>query len=790
MKARIHIVQGAEVGLRLHAEKLAVRESRPLVLHCNLDPVQSWLGVRQMLSQCLEELGEERVLEVLGRHAEAASLVLDSWRTSRAQVAVQGHARLAARLESHLTHNWAVQRPLITGWAKILSELIHGEGFCVIVPCVNFLDWETLATLKTLYGLDSQGHLRFVVGYDRNLEAEEQDDNGIKWRKRPDYVRQAVLDFLSSPEARYVEVAPRPGEKPPADDLPGAFSPLVEGLEVQAAIILGRPGDLDSAGRRKVVEAMEACFCRYSFTAALHLGVELFRRSPEMRGPLAARAHTVIALSAHNRQFKSEGNLVLGRFIAHHLESALEQEQRPAVRCALLYRLTVTYSRRLGQLDVAERWASSAIEEAEKLEGAGLKYQKSWARNIYAYVATRQKDPDKARDLMAAAFDDVSVPQWVGESPSTESSVEGDFALTRSLVAHNLAVADLVAGNPQGYSEMLQIACQLEAKIERSAKYWAQSLVPHCKQLNRPDLALPAAHEGRLAAARDKNASLLLLFTLQVADLEYRLGRAKASAEHYVSARVLASKLSSVEAYPDFDVPAVSALEEAGDLNRAEEILRSKLESKSDSQSEIGVATLSRLAVLSARRGDAAAAEKWASEATDLAARCAVRHLLVRTGLELGRAAKILGRAEEAVGLLKWALDLIEDRTDSASVSPVDELMVLTELGRSSSLTPGQAQRSLSLLVDCLSSSSGAWWSLPDALTLWLPLCSEQTSGSRFGGPELQTLLAAGELRDDCRGLVQEVRESLGHLLGPALVATAGFVRQKRSSPTSESFRE
>jgi len=791
----IHIVQGAETELRLRVASLAVRWPRPLFVTCELDSSRSWLGVRQILTQSVQWLGEQEVSRHLERHAVPARLILDHWEPESVAAAPVAESRLVARMESHLTHNWAVQRPLIEGWARILFDLTCARDFCIVVPYVNFLDWETLATLKALYSLGSGPMPKLVLGYEKNLEAETEDENGIKWRKRPEYVHQAVLDFLASSDSQFDEISETSSGPSSVECGPKALSHLFEGVETQAAVALEGDEELGSAEHLQVVQAMEACFRRYSFTAALRLGVDLFRRSPKIRGDLAARAHAVVALSAHNRQFQSEGNLVLGRFIARHLEAALAQETRPAIRCALLYRLAVTYSRRLGQMDVAEGWAEAAIEEAENLERTGLKYQESWARNIYAYIATRQKNAEKARELMRAAFEDVSVPSWVGETLSEKSAVDGDLALTRSLVAHNLAVAEIVTGNLQGYNEMLQTACRLESKIERSAKYWAQGLVSHCKQLNRPDLALPAAHDGRLAATRDNSASLRLLFTLQIADLEYRLGRAEVSAEYYLAAGALASKLRSLEDYPDLDLPTVYALEEAGNLDRAEEILASKLASRVELRPEIAIATLSRLAVFAARRGDVEEAERWASQATDLAARGAIRHLLVRTGYELGRAARFLGRTDEAADLLNWALDLTEKRSEPASVSQVDELMVLTELGRCSILTPTQAERSLGLLADSLASSSESWWFLPDALALWLPLCRDSAPGARldgpsFGAPELQTLLLSGELRDDCRAVVQDVRKSFGHLLGSALVATEQGGHRKRSLAAGEGFRE
>ena len=172
----INLFQGTEICLRQRVADVAASEPKPIRLECVLDPYESWLGVRQILLQCIHWHGEQRVLEVLEHHAEAASLVLDDWQPCSSEV--RAETQMAARLESHLTHNWVVQRPLISGWARILSALTRQANFCLLVPYINFLDWETLATLKTLYSLGPDRYPRLVVGYEKDLVPPEQDTDG------------------------------------------------------------------------------------------------------------------------------------------------------------------------------------------------------------------------------------------------------------------------------------------------------------------------------------------------------------------------------------------------------------------------------------------------------------------------------------------------------------------------------------------------------------------------------------------------------------------------------------
>jgi len=761
----IRILEGNEAALRLEAGRLAAAEARPLVVDCRPNPSLSWSGVRQILAQILASAGEQAVTATLERHAGPARLVLDRWTPSRPEEAERRSAALAARIESHLTHNWTVQRPVMNGWARILAELTRGRDFCLVVPYVNRLDWETLAVLKSLYRLPRESRPRLVVGYDKDLAAPERDDRGIEWRLRSQYVRDAVLGWLGRRHARCI-AAPEPAapDAAPPGGRPGGLPDLVAGLEREACAVLADPADLDRAACEQMVEALEACFRRFGFTAALWLGLELFRRVPDLSGELAARAHEVVALSAHNRQFSSQGNTVLGELIAAHLEAAIAEERRPLVRCALLYRLAVAYGRRLGRLEDADRWAGRATAEAERAERTGPRYQAVWARNVHAYVHGRRKSGERARQCMQAAFELVSAPQWEAAARGSNGRPfsGGDLALTRSLVAHNLAVTEAFAGEAERSSRTLETACALESEIEGSAKYWAMGLVHSLRGRHRPDLALPQALLGLRAAAKDRETSLELYFLLQLADLAYRAGRPLPSSRYFLAGRRLAARLEPlVDGHPDLDLPAAAALEDAGRLDLAEAILRSKLGGPAESSAEMSAEVASRLAVIAARRNDPDAADAWADRASEAAADDAHRHCLVRTAVHLGRAARLLERRRQAEELLAWALQLVEDRQDPESVAPAEELLVLTELHRCRALTAEQARRTI-LLVPRSLSSPAAWWALPDALAIWL----DHGEGLELGGPEapdhaLQLVLTAGESRDDCRAGVLAVRAML-----------------------------
>ncbi len=758
----IEVVHGTGAALRAAVLSLGSRRGQPIVVGAS-DPGSSWTGVRRILAQCRARLGSTAVEAALESQAPAAQLVLDHWRPDARAALDEGAAALSARIESHLTHNWVVQRPLFAAWARILGRLLGGRDMCLVIPCLNDVDWETLAALKSLFRLPRRCWPRLVAGHDDGGGlAPELDTDGIAWRVAPRYVRELTLGLLARAGTRCHDLgqaAPALASQP--TDLSPELPADLAGCEAGARALLASGAPLDEGACAQVVDALQACFRRYGFRAALWLGRELLRRRPDLGGEPAVHTHEVVALSAHNRQFSSQGNTALGAFIARHLEAALALEQRPVVRCALLYRLAVAYGRRLSRIDEAERWATRAVEAAAEVETDGPRYQLAWAHNIKAYVHVRRSDAEGARSCMQTACTLVSARAWHTERANlrraSRANTQGDLALTRSLVLNNLAAAEASGGELRQAARTLDEACRLEAEIEGSAKYWAMSLLSSRLRDNRPDLALREARLGLRAAARDREASLRLYFLLQVAGLAGRLGDHDASASAYGTVQSLLAQLGPFASdYPDIALPAAAAYEAAGNSERATRLLRAKLETAPHS-AELRAEVCARLALLAARQRAAEEAETWAERASDAAAEDGRRHCLVRTALLLARAARQLGRPAEARELARRAFELVETRHDPQSVAPADELLVRVELLRCGGLPPDQHERCL-LLVPAALASASAWDALPDLLALWGAFESARRPVSHALAAAIRTLLAAAQARPDCRRLLRRMR--------------------------------
>ncbi len=752
---RVDVLLGCGPELTLNVLERAHQTARHIVVvPGTAHPGESWSGVRQILRQCIALVGTDALEVTLNRNPGAARLVLDQWTSRLTDRAEPESAAIGARVESHLTHNWVVQGPAFAAWARILAEILGASHAGLAVPSVNHLDWESLAALKCLFRLPGRAWPPLVVGFD-DREAEPQfDSDGINWRVPREYVRETVLSLLARSGTRCCSLEKSGAGSADQEAIPGVLPLALTGDEARAVSLLESRTRLDAAECLPVLRAMEACFRRYAFTAALWLGRELFRRAADVPDEVAARAHAVVALSAHNRQFSSQGNRALGTFIAAHLEAALAHESRPVVRCALLYRLAVAHGRRLGALEAAEQWARQATTEAEAVESGSPRYQLAWAHNIMAYVRIRLKDAHGGRACMATALALVRAAEWrvdrTGLKRASGSNVPGDLALTRSLVVNNLAAAEAHCGDIEGAACRLEEACRLEAAIEGSAKYWALSLINNLRNRHRPDLAQKSARSGLRAAAKDREASLQLMFRLQLADLSCRTGDAGSSARHFAAALRLRATLGPLGAdYPDFDLAAAAAFE-ASRPARAEQLLRSKLDAAAAPSDELAAEVASRLAIVAARRGAQAEAEAWASHASDAAARNGHRHCLVRTATNLGRASRLLDRHEDARALLRWALQLVDTRSSPDGVAAVDELLARVELQRCGALAAEEASRTL-LLWPAAITSSAAWGVLPELVGIW----RQHAEPLRLGADDaldasLNLLRAASRARADC----------------------------------------
>jgi len=702
-------------------------------------PRWSWAGTLWVVQQLRHELGEEIVADVLDRHREAAGLVLEPWRDPPRR-----DSTLAARLTSHLTHNWAIQRPLFEAWAALLAELLEVGGFRVMVPNLGELDRESVVVLKTLARTSTP---RLVVGWERRPRPQELDARGLCWELPARYVVESTCSLLRAPGAELVELPEDDGNEALAPiPIPStSVTPETElWTSLSAAVGSPEPALVDR-GRRFV----RGRFHAFGFRSVVRLGLAFLEHVDGLEPEAAAELHHLVALSAHNQQFGSDGNLRLADFLRQAFARALEDERRPDVRCALLYRLAVTDGRRRRDVEAAATWADAAVSAAsdDRLSIFDSAYQGAWARNIRSLVSMRRKQKRLARQDTLEGY--RLLDRLRGVEGNEVGARARDFDASQALLAGSSATLCFLAGDWQGALEWRRRGEEIELRHPGVGRYEAQTWVDLHRARYQLVEALSRAEQGLASAREERDAFVEYRFAFQAADYAYRLGRLQRAEALYDEVRSLYRSLGAAEELPPPDLPAVATYCRCGRTGDAERILEAAAASLNhpDGRSEVALWR----ALIAAAEGRDAEAEARADEAIEDARRSGRREALGHAAAMVGEVAARLGAVEDARDAYGRAVAFFEGGSlplpASAAVDSVRAWVGLQEL---EGPRPEAVHRCLLLMPSALRDAEG-WWLLPRLLVM-IDGCHERSRllTATDLAQAVQVIRRAARQRDDC----------------------------------------
>jgi hypothetical protein len=736
---------------------------------------RSWNGVRNLLAQVAARRGEAAVAAVLGRHRAAAGLVpgcLDGAAPSDPE-----SDRLAARPESHLSHNLLIQRPLFAAWAEILHDLLAGSGLRLLVPDLARLDRESLAALRALYRRFPESAPDLAAGYDPRSETPAADADGLLWENPAEDVWQVILGWRALPGAEAVEVGEDSG---PAPDPAGVSRSAGDrGLDSRAFAALasaeteaGAP--LAPETTRLAVAGMRAAFRCFGFTAALRLGLALLARRPDLDAEQAAEVHGLIGLAAHNRQFLSRRNRVLADFLERHFRAALEAEARPERRSALCYRLAVTLGRRKGETEAALAWADRAVAAARQAERPlQAAHLEAWAENIRAFALLRADRLAAARTACEAAFARLDGALAGGPEPAATAPdpLVREAAFTRSLLADNLAAVAKLTGDAGLFARWKETADALGHDVPGLERFESITWIELYRERLDLGLALEKALRGLADARAEQDALREYEYLVHAADLCYRRGAAARAHQLFADACDLRRRLGSPRFLRPVDATAAAAAARAGHLAAARRRFAALLEDGEARSAGARAQLLAALADLAAREGKEAEADARMNEAIAAAVDSGERDALLAVALAAGRTCRVLGREDAAREAYERAAEIAETAVPDAPPPPA-ALRLATCLGlhESGRGDPGLAARCLALLPDALEDAD-AWWELPRVLAVVSAASAptpEALAGAGLVEP-LSRLRAAAAQRPDCGAALQ----ALGAVLYPRYGRTA-----------------
>lgn len=745
----IQVLRGESASLRLRAlERLRARPLASLWLESPDGSVTSWDGVRRLLAQIRPRIRDEDWSRCIDAHRPAASLVLDGLRISEEDR--RAREPLSARMDSYLSHNWALQRPLLEAWARLLVELVEGRGWTLIVPDLAQVDWESAAVLVAMYRQHPERAPRLLVGFDPESRPAEPDVRGIRWGKVPPeqlYLAAMGFHMLPHAEVRVVD-GPVPG-RPAADGLPKPIedSSLL-GLETAAFRRLTAEPTAEPDTCEQVIEAMDACFRRFAFTSCLRLGVELLDRGAELGLGRVAHVHGMLGLAAHNRQFHSSPNRELEPFLREQFDRAFAAESDPGLRIAHCYRMAVTLGRRMGRLDEAKEWADRGVLLAQKAPLSSIEKARheAWCRNIRAFLWMR------LGRLADAIEDDERAFELLKDVRAEELPSPRELSSTLSVLAHNTAALYGLSGDVEEVHRWRRIAGEIPRGHSGTETWEAHAWIGFCRSQYRLDEALPRARSGLDSARAEREPFHEYHYSLMLADLSYRLGDPETALKWFDRVARLRQRCGDPEYLPSPFLSAACAARRAGRVREAADRFESILTEAEDARvrSEI----LSCLGVVEAERGRAQRATERIDQAISVAVELGERDVLLRTAVAAGEASRALGRTDDATAAFRQALEIAEVEEDETPPPAGDLLRAILGLleTETDQTDPDLVVDALSLLKPALREDADSWWDLPRLVTLVHRTMERNPNLADRPGlaGSLEFLSSVGRQRKDC----------------------------------------
>ena len=627
--------------------------------------------------------------------------------SSRPLMAAGTRPLMAARTLSHLSHNFLLQKPLFEALADFVNAATADTDTRLVVPDLAVLDRESLGLLRTLFRRHPQTAPSLIAGFDPDRVTPEPDADGLIWELNSEEVWQVALGFLSLPEAEAIDLPKSSDPSPDADvfqgphgHLPPSFSDLSTSQKVANAV-----GDIRTA------------FQCFAFETTLRGGLALVRGDAELSPRHRADVHGLIALAAHNRQFRSSGNRRLAEFLCEHLNLALEAEDRPAERSALCYRLAVAHGRRLKDRQEGLLWSERAIEEAGRAElpAAEAAILEAWGRNIKSFMLTTTGRLPDAAEECKKAYSRLDRALETEETPlqSPRAAVR-EAAFSRSILADNLGAIHQMSGDVEGTRHWKTISDGHNRQVPEVERYEAPFWIATYRDQLRFDAARDRARRGLNAARRDQDALREYRYGIEVADLSYRLRDAKGALTHFKEAENLHARVGAPSFLRLPRLAPAAAASRAGQLEEALARIDSMLSELPADRLVARSQVLALKGLCLARAGHAEPAETAMNEAIDLAVDSGERDLLLSVAVSAGRASQLLQRDEDAREAYLQAVEISAEKGESDVPAGLE---LAAHLGFLETSEPSSDQtrivrHCLNLFEEALEDAE-TWWRLP-----------------------------------------------------------------------------
>lgn len=535
----VHIYYGSDIALyqsfakKYHELKNVVWIDSESIESYQQGFPRYWAGMRTLLPQIRTLIGEKAFNQVIEKNKGVASVLYYKLIPSLTSSELEARNIRTAKVVSNLSHNYFVQYLLLDDWSLLIKQLLEYQNITILIPKLTQLDGPSLTILRSVCQHYPEvinqmhiGHNPALIKKDIYDEKGEPildlDKNGLLWGHTHLGVQSIIysLRCLADTQETYLDAVKL--------DLPKKRPAIsVDSLDLDLAAkhlktISNNPNALNATVISDLLLSLNSAFEAYDFDLALPLGLKILEYP--ILDEQKAFVHTVVGLSAHNRQFETfMAKEKTNDFLEYHFIEALKYEKKPIKRAFLYYRMAVTKGRRKKQFEEAIKWADQAIEivQGSEFTTDEATMVQAWGLNIRAYLYARLRKMEQAKQDIELAYSLVATDALKAENK------ERELIFTASLIADNAATVydyadDLITAKKWLHKSDL-IAGPHDANSLFTPKAWVQI---HRRML-RPDLGLKAATIGLNKTRKILDPFLEDLYLMNLGDLHYRMGNAQ-----------------------------------------------------------------------------------------------------------------------------------------------------------------------------------------------------------------------------------------------------------------------
>lgn len=750
MTKMIEILKGDSIQLHAHCAKKYGEQNHTLLLIGDAEIALPYTIVRLLLPQFRRLVGDNEINRILEKYKLVTSLIFPCLMEHLTEQEKLEQTIICARLSSNITHNRIAKTTINENCVALIMEVAKVQTFKIAIPDVRHLDVGSIDVIKVLKKQHSEHAPDILMGFNPDWGKERIDyKNGLVYYSSVDaliniqafvYSFEAIADTVSEIETNH-EAIELGSLKDRIDILDDAI--VLSALE----LITSDDYEETTENNELMMEAIWHSFKLYDFTMALKLAHPFMEKSPNISRKAKGEMYHIIGLSAHNRQFFSQGNENLGLFLKRMFERTLEYEENPENRVGAIYRLIVTLSRRLNLHEEAFQQFEFAISELDTLtfDPAHRALLKGWVLNINSFVLMRSRRINEAIKYHEDAFDLLKDVQ------SNIEHLNKEIRFTQAVLAENLTTLSSLINDRM----RMKYWCSIEESYSR--EWPGLSAVPFAEwqqfyykgfELNK---ALENAQKGVRKAADNFEYILEYFFTMSLADINIRLGNYEEALTYFKKSMSFQAQLAyNFTSATSLKIGVVSSM--IG-LRRFDEALNYTKEMISQNESEspfdqIEIYILQ--AFTHAHLKNFEKSDEIINKAIDLAVEEGNFNLLIHTACKAGDLCQLLGRKEDALNAYCQALEIMESQADATNASNIVEINLgLFEMNQTDFSPLLAAIRSL---PNALKTNYAVWQHLNRFLSNYLRV-TEKTSLDFFKSSEseLTSIIRAAKQREDCK---------------------------------------